>query len=134
MKDSSKTDRYKTGTATTRQFRQEIPYIVDELVTTCNREDCFDHVEPEPISPKEALIEIEGADQLRYKKRHPTIEEDVIIYSGATILGGQTVIGGRSVIGGNVWIIESIPPDTTVYLKKPELIFKEKPNSRTTYR
>ncbi len=61
---------------------------------------------------------------LRDKKRHPTIEDDVIIYSGATILGGQTVIGARSVIGGNVWITESVPPDTKVFLKKPELVFK----------
>jgi serine O-acetyltransferase len=324
VEDNVETDERKTEAAKIRQFRQEIPDIVDELVTTCNREDCFDHVGPEPIPSKEAIIEIidkvrpilfpgyfnciqldavnlsyflgqeitalfgvlsdqitlairhdclrnnkpctqseelgqkgairfirklprlrtvlardvraayqgdpaaksydeiifsypglfaitvyriahqlhkqgvpliprimteyahsitgidihpgarigenffidhgtgvvvgetteirnrvrlyqgvtlgalsvksEEADQLRYKKRHPTIEDDVIIYSGATILGGQTVIGARSVIGGNVWIIESIPPDTTVYLKKPELIFKEKPNSRTTYR
>lgn len=63
---------------------------------------------------------------LRGKKRHPTIEDDVIIYSNATILGGNTVIGARSVIGGNVWIIESVPPDTQVFLKKPELVVKNK--------
>jgi serine O-acetyltransferase len=63
---------------------------------------------------------------LRGKKRHPTIEDDVIIYSNATILGGNTVIGARSVIGGNVWIIESVPPDTQVFLKKPELVIKNK--------
>ena len=57
-------------------------------------------------------------------KRHPTIEEDVIIYSGATILGGKTVIGARSVIGGNVWITESVPPDTQVMLEKPRLVYK----------
>jgi serine O-acetyltransferase len=59
---------------------------------------------------------------LRNKKRHPTIEDDVIIYSGATILGGETVIGARSVIGGNTWITESVPPDTRVILKTPEQI------------
>jgi serine O-acetyltransferase len=48
----------------------------------------------------------------------------VIIYAGVTILGGETVIGARSVIGGNTWITESVPPDTTVFLKKPELIYK----------
>ena len=48
-------------------------------------------------------------------KRHPTIEDDVTIYSHATILGGQTVIGKGSVIGGNVWVVESVPPNTTVY-------------------
>jgi len=66
----------------------------------------------------------EKVEELRYKKRHPTIEDDVIIYSGGTILGGETVIGARSVIGGNVWITESVPPDTRVITKKPELIFK----------
>ncbi|MBW2248125.1 MAG: serine acetyltransferase [Deltaproteobacteria bacterium] len=54
----------------------------------------------------------DAGKRLRGKKRHPTIEDDVIIYSGATILGGDTVIGARSVIGGNVWITESVPPDT----------------------
>jgi serine O-acetyltransferase len=48
-------------------------------------------------------------------KRHPTIEDDVIIYSGATILGGETVIGHNSIIGGNVWLVESVPPQSTVY-------------------
>jgi len=52
------------------------------------------------------------------------VEDDVIIYSGATILGGDTVIGARAVIGGNVWLTESVPPDTRVFLKKPELIFR----------
>jgi serine O-acetyltransferase len=65
-------------------------------------------------------------ERLRNKKRHPTIEDDVIIYSNATILGGKTVIGARSVIGGNVWLTESVPPDTTVFLKKPELVMTEK--------
>ncbi|MDR3248336.1 MAG: serine acetyltransferase, partial [Treponema sp.] len=51
------------------------------------------------------------------RKRHPTIEDDVTIYSNATILGGATVIGRGSTIGGNVWITESVPPDTMVYTK-----------------
>jgi serine O-acetyltransferase len=63
-------------------------------------------------------------EQLRRQKRHPTIEDDVIIYSGATILGGNTVIGARSIIGGNVWLTESVPPDTTVLLKSPELDYR----------
>jgi serine O-acetyltransferase len=49
------------------------------------------------------------------QKRHPDIEDDVIIYSNATILGGDTVIGSGSVIGGNTWIVSSIPPNTVVY-------------------
>jgi serine O-acetyltransferase len=63
---------------------------------------------------------------LRDTKRHPTIEDDVIIYANATILGGKTVIGARSVIGGNAWLTESVPPDTSVFLKKPELVMKNK--------
>ena len=48
-------------------------------------------------------------------KRHPTIENDVVIYANATILGGEAVIGRGSVIGGNVWITASIPPNSIVY-------------------
>ncbi|WP_262249180.1 serine O-acetyltransferase [Parapedobacter soli] len=48
-------------------------------------------------------------------RRHPTIEDRVVIYAGATILGGDTVIGHDSVVGGNVWLTSSIPPYTTVY-------------------
>lgn len=48
-------------------------------------------------------------------KRHPTVEDHVIIYSGATILGGDTVIGEHSIIGGNVWLTKSVPPHSTVY-------------------
>ena len=50
-------------------------------------------------------------------KRHPTIEDDVVIYPGATILGGSTVIGNGAIIGGNVWITHSVEPHTTVTLK-----------------
>ena len=67
-----------------------------------------------------------AGNQFRGKKRHPTIEDDVIIYAGATILGGDTVIGARSVIGGNVWLTESVPPDTSVILEAPRLIYKSK--------
>lgn len=48
-------------------------------------------------------------------KRHPTIEDSVVIYAGATILGGNTVVGRRSIIGGNVWLTESVPPYARVY-------------------
>lgn len=65
-----------------------------------------------------------AGELLRNRRRHPTIEDDVIIYAGATILGGETVIGAGSVIGGNVWITDSVPPATKVFLKKPELVFK----------
>lgn len=54
---------------------------------------------------------------LAQTKRHPTIEDDVIIYSQAVILGGSTLIGKNSVIGGNSWVTQSIPPDSVVYNK-----------------
>jgi len=49
------------------------------------------------------------------KKRHPTIEDHVVIYSGATILGGNTTIGHHSIIGGNTWITRSVPPQSKIY-------------------
>jgi serine O-acetyltransferase len=52
-------------------------------------------------------------------KRHPNVEDNVVIYAGATILGGDTVIGHDSEIGGNVWLMESIPPNSRVYNKPP---------------
>lgn len=49
------------------------------------------------------------------RKRHPTIEDHVVLYAGASILGGETVIGHHSVIGGNVWLTRSVPPHSKVY-------------------
>jgi len=63
---------------------------------------------------------------IRGKKRHPTIEDDVVIYAGATILGGATVIGRGSVIGGNVWLTRSVPPYTKVVISEPELVIDSK--------
>lgn len=55
------------------------------------------------------------AKSLASTKRHPTIENDVVIYANATILGGETVIGAGSLIGGNTWITSSVPPNSIVY-------------------
>lgn len=55
-----------------------------------------------------------GGQQLKGKKRHPTIEDRVTIYPGATILGGETVIGAGSTIGGNVFIMDSVAPNSLV--------------------
>jgi serine O-acetyltransferase len=55
------------------------------------------------------------------KKRHPTIEDDVTIYAGASILGGNTVIGQGCVIGSNAFIVNSVPPNSHVSMKNPEL-------------
>jgi serine O-acetyltransferase len=49
------------------------------------------------------------------KKRHPSIGNNVIIYAGATVLGGETAIGDNSIIGGNVWLTQSVGPDSVVY-------------------
>lgn len=65
-----------------------------------------------------------AGEKLKGKKRHPTIENDVIVYSGATILGGDTVIGAGSVIGGNVWLTQSVDPETKVFIEMPKLIYK----------
>jgi serine O-acetyltransferase len=57
-------------------------------------------------------------------KRHPNIEDNVVIYANATILGGQTTIGHDSEIGGNVWIKDSVPPFSRVYNRPPEPVIK----------
>jgi serine O-acetyltransferase len=62
---------------------------------------------------------------LRDQKRHPTIQDDVIIYAGTTILGGKTVIGRGSVIGGNVWLTESVEPHSLVY-HQPQIVIRDK--------
>ncbi len=66
----------------------------------------------------------DAGKHLRRKRRHPTIEDDVIIYAGATILGEKAVVGARSVVGGNVWITEPVPPETKVILEHPRLIYE----------
>ena len=62
---------------------------------------------------------------VRDAKRHPTIEDDVVIYANATILGGETVIGHHSVIGSSAWITRSIAPYTTVTIENPSLRYRE---------
>lgn len=62
---------------------------------------------------------------IRNSKRHPTIEENVVIYANATVLGGSTVIGRNSVIGASASIYESIPPNTVVTLEKPTLRMRQ---------
>jgi serine O-acetyltransferase len=58
---------------------------------------------------------------VRGTKRHPTIEDRVVIYANATILGGETIIGHNSVIGSSVWLTRSVPPGTSVIIEKPDL-------------
>lgn len=63
-------------------------------------------------------------------KRHPTIEDDVTIYSGSSILGGETVVGKGAIIGGNAFITSSIAPNTKVIVKNPELILEMSENTK----
>jgi serine O-acetyltransferase len=58
---------------------------------------------------------------VRGTKRHPTIEDRVVIYANATVLGGKTVVGHHSVIGSSVWLTTSVPPHTTVTMESPKL-------------
>jgi serine O-acetyltransferase len=68
------------------------------------------------LGARSVVTDAEGLP-VKTGKRHPTIEDDVVIYPSATILGGETVIGQGAVIGGNVWITRSVPPGATVTLK-----------------
>ncbi len=62
---------------------------------------------------------------VRTSKRHPTIEENVVIYANATVLGGTTTIGRNSVIGASASVYESVPPNTVVTLEKPTLRMRQ---------
>lgn len=63
-------------------------------------------------------------DLVRGTKRHPTLEDDVVVYAGATILGGDTVVGRGSVIGGNVWLTASVPPGSKVTLSRDQIAYE----------
>jgi serine O-acetyltransferase len=67
----------------------------------------------------------ENGALLRNLKRHPTIEDDVVIYANATILGGNTTIGHRSVIGSSAWITRSVEPNTIVTIENPRLRYRD---------
>lgn len=67
--------------------------------------------------------------QLADVKRHPTIRDNVTIYSNSTVLGGETVIGENTIIGGNTFITSSIPANTKVSAKSPELVIKKPKNT-----
>lgn len=69
-----------------------------------------------------------GGQKLSGKKRHPTIGDNVTIYAGASILGGDTVIGENTVIGGNAFITGSVPANTRVSIKNPEMEYRTKDN------
>jgi serine O-acetyltransferase len=66
----------------------------------------------------------ENGNILRGVKRHPTLEDSVVIYANATILGGKTVIGHHSVVGSSAWITRSVEPYTTVTIESPQLRYR----------
>ena len=66
----------------------------------------------------------ESGELVRGTKRHPTIDDNVVIYANATVLGGDTRIGKNAVIGSNVWLVYSVAPNTTVTIEKPHLVVK----------
>jgi serine O-acetyltransferase len=68
---------------------------------------------------------------IRGMKRHPTLENDVVVYANATILGGDTVVGHGAIIGSNVWLTQSVAANTTVLLEKPLLRMKGPPGSES---
>jgi len=82
--------------------------VIGETSVIGNHVRLYQGVTLGALSPRRS----EG-DAFRPRKRHPTIEDNVIIYSGATILG-DTTIGEGSIIGGNVWLVESVPPHSKV--------------------
>ena len=75
------------------------------------------------LGAKSFPLDADG-NPIKHIKRHPTVEDDVVIYANATILGGETVIGAGTTIGGNVFIMESVPPNSFVSARHSELRIK----------
>ena len=93
--------------------------VIGETTVIGSRVRIYQGVTLGALSPRKGQI-------LSGVKRHPTIRDNVTIYSGASILGGDTVIGEGAVIGGNSFICESVADGARVSIKLPELIIKEK--------
>ena len=88
--------------------------VIGETTVIGNRVKIYQMVTLGALSPRKG-------QSLAGKKRHPTVEDDVTIYSGASILGGETVIGKGAVIGGNCFLTESVSAGVRVSAKPPEL-------------
>jgi serine O-acetyltransferase len=73
-------------------------------------------------------LSTKGGQSIKGVKRHPTISDNVTVYSGASILGGDTIIGEGVVVGGNAFVVKSVPDNTRVSVKNPELQFKSSSN------
>jgi serine O-acetyltransferase len=88
--------------------------VIGETAVIGDRVQIYQGVTLGALSPRRG-------QQVRGTKRHPTLEDDVTVYAGATILGGHTVIGRGSVIGGNVWLTSPVPADSRVVIELPRL-------------
>ncbi|KAF1085736.1 Serine acetyltransferase [Sporotomaculum syntrophicum] len=91
--------------------------VIGETTTIGDNVKIYQGVTLGALSPREG-------QNLRGVKRHPTIEDNVTVYSGTSILGGNTVIGKGATIGSNVFLTKSVPAGTKVSIKIPELMFK----------
>lgn len=92
--------------------------VIGETTVIGKRVKLYQNVTLGALSPRKG-------QSLAGKKRHPTVEDDVTIYSGASILGGETVIGAGAVIGGNCFVTESVAAGARVRTKPLELIINE---------
>jgi len=95
--------------------------VIGETCTIGNNVKVYQGV---TLGAKSFALDEQG-NPIKGIKRHPDIEDNVVIYAGATILGGDTVIGHDSLIGGNVWLTHSIPPHSTVYNSQPSPVIKQ---------
>ena len=68
----------------------------------------------------------ENGRPIKHVQRHPTVEDNVVIYANATILGGDTVIGRGATVGGNVFLMDSVPSESYVVNEHPELRIKKR--------
>lgn len=93
--------------------------VIGETAVIGRRVKLYQGVTLGALSPRKG-------QSLAGKKRHPTVEDDVTVYSGASILGGDTVIGEGAIIGGNTFVLESVQKGAKVSAKLPELIIKRK--------
>lgn len=91
--------------------------VIGETAVIGNRVKIYQGVTLGALSPRKG-------QSLSGVKRHPTVEDNVTVYSGASILGGETVIGEGAVIGGNTFVLESVQKGAKVSAKLPELIIK----------
>ena len=69
-------------------------------------------------------IPVDAGELVRGTKRHPTLEDSVVVYANATILGGDVVIGKGATIGSSAWITDSVQPGATVLIEAPKHVTK----------